>query len=43
MQRSKVPAIPTEQAEWLGGGGTSLRQQRPLPNAQLECERPILG
>ena len=29
-------SIPTNKAEWLGGGEASLRLQRPLPNAQLK-------
>ncbi len=32
---------PAEQTEWLGGGGTSLRLQRPLPNAQLEMRETV--
>ena len=38
VHEKAMPVIlidPAEQNEWLGGGESSLRLQRPLPNAQL--------
>ena len=34
---------PAEQSEWLGGGESSLRLQRPLPNAQLAMRETCLA
>ena len=42
VHEKAMPTIlfdPTEQKEWLGGGETSLRLQRPLPNRNLEIRQ----
>ena len=44
MHEKAMPVIlidPAEQSEWLGGGESSLRLQRPLPNAQLEMRETL--
>ena len=44
VHEKAMPVIlidPAEQSEWLGGGESSLRLQRPLPNAQLAMRETL--